>query len=145
MAKKADGKGPFDGSHDDRRVSGVADRRVNVADYHYQEFPKAVYHTASQQARTVHSDEELKALGPDWVYELPADGDDRAAAEARILKGDGVNPLAGVTKVQVVDKDGLPEGAADGAARLVHDNKAAEKASQPKPARTSAKKSAKKK
>jgi hypothetical protein len=102
MAKKATTPKAFGDSDTDRRVSGLADRRLNTSDYKFREYPKMVYHKDGQQSRIVTDEAGHKALGADWGADAPEIHADDASHEAAVLKGDGVvQPAA--ARVEVVN------------------------------------------
>ncbi len=98
-------KGPFGGSKTDRRVSGVAERRILPVDYLHQEFPKVVYHRETREARTVADEDDLKALGKDYEDDSPFDAQDRTVVEDAIRKGDGSDVRQAAQRVEVVNPE----------------------------------------
>lgn len=94
----------FGDSDTDRRVSGLADRRVNTSDYRYNEYPKMVYHKDGHQSRVVTDEAGMDALGGDWGEDnTPEIHQTEASHEAAVLKGDGVPRNLNVAKVEVVN------------------------------------------
>lgn len=103
MAKKATAPKAFGDSETDRRVSGVADRRLNTSDYKFNEYPKMVFHKDGKQSRIVQDEAGHEALGADWGADVPEVHATSESHEDAVLKGDGVPRNQNVQRVEVVN------------------------------------------
>ena len=114
MATKSTAPKAFGESETDRRISGLADRRVNASTYRFEEWPKAVYRLdkngAILETRTVGAQEDFEKLGEGWSDETPDVHSSLKTHEQTVLRGDGVNPNLGVQKVEVVNPEDTEAG-----------------------------------
>lgn len=142
-AKTSTAPKAFGGSDTDRRVSGVADRRVNLSTYVFNEYPKMVFHKDGKQSRIVQDETQHDALGADWGHDVPEVHKDDETHEAAVLKGDGIPRNQNVQKVEVVNPKDDSKAAAfqqPAPATAADESDAAKKAHDAEAEKTKAKK-----